>query len=68
MLDRASVNLQNFRCKALEEIRRVNEDKKVIVVILDNFASYRSREVRRMAERLGIVLYYYHHIVQTLIR
>ncbi|MCS7307480.1 MAG: IS630 family transposase, partial [Aquificaceae bacterium] len=45
-------------CKALEEIRRVNKDKKVVIVVLDNFTSHRSSKVKESAERLGIVLVY----------
>jgi len=40
-------------CEFLHEIRRKNPTGK-IVIIIDNFASHKSRKVKAMAERLGI--------------
>lgn len=47
-------------CKVLGEIRKANAEFKfkVIIVLVDNFASHRSKAVRAEAERLGIRLVY----------
>lgn len=54
-LDRSKTeNIIDF----LEKIRDDNKRYKAIVVVLDNFSSYRSQKLRRKTEELGIYLLY----------
>lgn len=45
-------------CEVLGEIREANAEFKVIIALVDNFASHRSKAVQAEAKRLGICLVY----------
>ncbi len=45
-------------CEFLRKVKEANQEYRVIVVIWDNFASHRSKQVQAEAEKLGIHLVY----------
>jgi len=45
-------------CRFLEKLRSLHRAFKVVVVILDNFVTHKSRKVRQIAQKLGIFLVY----------